>query len=226
VKNSVIVLLVVALIVLVIGAVNQDQRVDLDYVFGTWRDVSIFTLTAIVAAATMVVGFAVAAMARLGVVGEKRKLERELEQVYPRLREAEKAAGLPEWHPEPPAAAVTSATPGGPAVEASPAGDGESPAEGSAAPAAGSSVSETAAVPAAAGAAAGIAAGSDESPADADAPASSGPPPAVPAASAAGEVPPAESATDPGNETAAADDPPATAAEKAGAGDEPASSAG
>lgn len=98
-KNTVIVLLVVALIVLVIGAVNQHQRVDLDYVFGTWNGVSVFALAAVVAAATVVVGLAVAAMARVGAVADRRKLERELEQVYPRLREAEKAAGLPEWQP-------------------------------------------------------------------------------------------------------------------------------
>lgn len=110
-KNSVIVLLVAALIVLVVGAVNQEHRVDLDYVFGTWRDVSLFTLSAIAAAVTLVVGLVVGVMARAGVAGDRRKLEHELEQLYPRLREAEQAAGLPAWEP-PPVVDGTAATTG------------------------------------------------------------------------------------------------------------------
>lgn len=213
-KNSVIVLLVVALIVLVIGAVNQDQRVDLDYVFGTWRDVSVFTLTAIVAAATMVVGFVVAAMARLGVVGEKRKLERELEQVYPRLREAERAAGLPEWHPEP-ATVVPGALPGGAAT------DGESPVESSGA----SPAADTATADSSPGGEAAETSAGPELTADADVPPLSGPPPAVPAGSGAAPraVSPAAGAA---GESGASEGPSAAATDEEGPGEPPASSAG
>lgn len=224
-KNSVIVLLVVALIVLVIGAVNQDQRVDLDYVFGTWRDVSVFTLTAIVAAATMVVGFAVAAMARLGVVGEKRKLERELEQVYPRLREAEHAAGLPEWHPEPSAAAVPGPTPGEPGAEAPPTAAVEGPAEIPGAPVAGPAVDEAAAGPSPVGEAAETPA-DPELPADADAPAPSGPPPAVPAGGGAAPQPESPAAAGAAGGSGAPGDSSAAAADDEGREEPPASSAG
>jgi uncharacterized membrane protein YciS (DUF1049 family) len=98
-REIVILLLVVALVVLVIGAVNQDQSVDLDYVFGTWEDVSVLTLSAVAAGAAVVLGLIIGAMARLRVVSDRRKLERELNLVYPRLREAERAAGLPAWSP-------------------------------------------------------------------------------------------------------------------------------
>ena len=88
-KDILIVLLVIAVALLIIGAANNDQRVDLDYVFGTWHQVSLFTLIAIAAAALVVVGLTAAAFAALGAAGDRRKLERELEQTYGRLREAE-----------------------------------------------------------------------------------------------------------------------------------------
>lgn len=88
-KDILIVLLVVAVALLIIGAANNDQRVDLDYIFGTWHQVSLFTLIAIATAALVVVGLTVAAFAAIGAAGGRRKLERELEQTYGRLREAE-----------------------------------------------------------------------------------------------------------------------------------------
>jgi len=221
VKNSVIVLLVVALIVLVIGAVNQDQRVDLDYVFGTWRDVSIFTLTAIVAAAIMVVGFAVAAMARLGVVGEKRKLERELEQVYPRLREAERAAGLPEWHPEP-ATVAPDALPVGSATDVSPTTGEKSPAESSDV----SSATDTSAAGSSPVAEAAETPVDHALPADTADPSPSGPPPAVPAGSGAAPQPKPTEAAVAAGESGASEGPSAAATADEGREESPASSAG
>ncbi len=88
-KDIIIVLLVIAVALLVIGAANNDQRVDLDYIFGTWHQVSLFTLIAIAAAALVVVGFTAAAFEAIGASGDRRKLERELEQTYGRLRESE-----------------------------------------------------------------------------------------------------------------------------------------
>jgi uncharacterized membrane protein YciS (DUF1049 family) len=89
VKDILIVLLVIALLLLIVGAANNGQRVDLDYVFGTWHHVSLFTLIAIAVAALVVIGLAVAAIAGIRAAGQRRKLERELEQTYVRLREAE-----------------------------------------------------------------------------------------------------------------------------------------
>lgn len=88
-KDILIVLLVIAVALLVIGAANNDQRVDLDYIFGTWHQVSLFTLIAIAAAALVVVGLTAAAFEAIGAAGDRRKLERELEQTYGRLRESE-----------------------------------------------------------------------------------------------------------------------------------------
>ena len=93
-KDIVIVLLLVAIVILVFGAVNQDQQIDFDYIAGTWESVSVFALAAIGAGVTLLVGLAAAAAARQRVVGDRHKLERELEQVYKRLRAAEQTARL------------------------------------------------------------------------------------------------------------------------------------
>jgi len=94
VKDIVIVLLLVAIVILVFGAVNQDQQIDFDYIAGTWESVSVFALAAIGAGVTLLVGLGAAAAARQRVVGDRHKLERELEQVYKRLRAAEQTARL------------------------------------------------------------------------------------------------------------------------------------
>ncbi len=119
-KNIVIVLLVVALLVLAVGAVNQDQVVDLDYVFGTWEDVSLLSLSGIVAGLTLLLGVLIGAIARVGATGDRRKLQTELQQVYERLRAAEAGSSLASpvdtaqeeaaTEPEPPA---TQTAPGG-----------------------------------------------------------------------------------------------------------------
>lgn len=88
-KDILIGLLVIGLLLLIVGAANSGQRVDLDYVFGTWYQVSLFTLIAIAVGALVVVGLAAAAIAGIRGAGQRRKLERELEQTYVRLREAE-----------------------------------------------------------------------------------------------------------------------------------------
>lgn len=93
-KDIVIVLLLIAIVILVFGAVNQDQRIDFDYVTGTWERAPVFALAAIGAGVTLVVGLSAAAVARARVIGDRHKLERELEQVYTRLRAAEGATAL------------------------------------------------------------------------------------------------------------------------------------
>jgi uncharacterized integral membrane protein len=89
VKDILIALLIIAVVILVFGAVNQDQRIDFNYVAGTWHGASTFALAGIGAGVTLFAGLGVAAVARMHVLGGRRKLEREVEQVYMRLRAAE-----------------------------------------------------------------------------------------------------------------------------------------
>jgi uncharacterized integral membrane protein len=89
VKDILIALLIIAVVILVFGAVNQDQRIDFNYVAGTWHGASAFALAGIGAGVTLFAGLGVATVARLHVLGARRKLEREVEQVYTRLRAAE-----------------------------------------------------------------------------------------------------------------------------------------
>ena len=100
-KDILVVLLLIAVVILVFGAVNQDQRLDFDYIFGTWEHVSAFSLAGIGAGLTFLVGFCAAAVARMRVLGDRHKLEKELEQVYVRLRAAEQGTTA-----APPAAAA------------------------------------------------------------------------------------------------------------------------
>jgi uncharacterized integral membrane protein len=89
VKDILIALLIIAVVILVFGAVNQDQHIDFNYVAGTWHGASTFALAGIGAGVTLFAGLGVAAVARMHVLGGRRKLEREVEQVYMRLRAAE-----------------------------------------------------------------------------------------------------------------------------------------
>ena len=93
-KDILIVLLLIAIVILVFGAVNQDHHVDFNYIGGTWHGASVFALAGVGAVVTLLIGLAAAVAARLHVVGARRKLERELEQVYTRLRAAEAASPL------------------------------------------------------------------------------------------------------------------------------------
>ena len=91
-KDILIALLLIAVVILVFGAVNQNQHIDFNYVAGTWHGASAFALAGIGAGLTLVAGLGVAAVARMHVLGGRRKLEREVEQVYTRLRAAEAAS--------------------------------------------------------------------------------------------------------------------------------------
>ena len=126
-KDILIALLIIAVVILVFGAVNQDQRIDFNYVAGTWHGASTFALAGIGAGVTLVAGLGVAAVARMHVLGGRRKLEREVEQLYTRLRAAE--ATSPEAA-EASRAAVRSIV----AVAAAPAADPVAPPAASSAP--------------------------------------------------------------------------------------------
>jgi uncharacterized integral membrane protein len=92
VKNVLITLLLIAIVVLVFGAVNKDQHIDFNYIAGTWHGASSFALAGIGAGVTLFAGLGVAAVARMHVLGGRRKLEKEVEHVYTRLRAAEAAS--------------------------------------------------------------------------------------------------------------------------------------
>ena len=91
-KDILIALLIIVVVILVFGAVNQDQHIDFNYIAGTWHGASTFGLAGIGAGVTLFAGLGVAAVARMHVLGGRRKLEREVAQVYTRLRAAENAS--------------------------------------------------------------------------------------------------------------------------------------
>ena len=91
-RNALILLAVVALLILVGGALNNGVVFDVDYVAGTATAVSLLWVAAVIAALVFVVGLIAAYLARTAVFGQRRKLEAELQTTYERLREAESLA--------------------------------------------------------------------------------------------------------------------------------------
>ena len=110
-RNALILLAVVALLILAVGALNNGTAFDVDYVAGTVSAVSLFWVSAVIAALVFVVGLAAAWFAKSAASGSRRKLEAELQSTYERLREAEALAARPAPAAEPePAAVVVAAT--------------------------------------------------------------------------------------------------------------------
>jgi uncharacterized membrane protein YciS (DUF1049 family) len=107
VRKALMLLVVVALIIVALGAANSSIAFDFDMVFGTWSAVSLFWVA--VAAAGVLVAVALAAVWLSGADASRtrRKVEAELQTTYERLRAAE--ARLPE---EPEAAPEPHETPG------------------------------------------------------------------------------------------------------------------
>ena len=94
-RNALILLVVVALLILTVGALNNGTAFDVDYLAGTVTAVSLFWVSIVLAALVFVVGLAAAWFARAAVAGTRRKLETELQSTYERLREAEARAARP-----------------------------------------------------------------------------------------------------------------------------------
>lgn len=88
-RNAFILLVVVALIILALGAANGSIAFDFDVVFGTWTAVSLIWVAAVVAAGVLVVGLLAAWLAQTDASRTRRKLEAELQATYERLRAAE-----------------------------------------------------------------------------------------------------------------------------------------
>jgi uncharacterized membrane protein YciS (DUF1049 family) len=110
VRKALILLAVVALLILVVGALNNGTAFDIDYVAGTVTSVSLLWVSAVLAALVFVVGLAAAWLAQAAMTGSRRKLEAELQSTYERLREAEALAARPAPVAEPAAAEVAAAT--------------------------------------------------------------------------------------------------------------------
>jgi cytochrome c len=110
VRKALILLAVVALLILVVGALNNGTAFDVDYVAGTVTSVSLLWVSAVLAALVFVVGLAAAWFAQAAMTGSRRKLEAELQATYERLREAEALAARLAPAPEAPVAEVVAAT--------------------------------------------------------------------------------------------------------------------
>jgi hypothetical protein len=91
-KQALIVLGVVAVVVLTLGAFNRELVLDVDYAFGVWSSVNAFWLFAIAAALIVAVGFLAAVIAQARAWRLRGKLEKELLEVYRRLRAVEAEA--------------------------------------------------------------------------------------------------------------------------------------
>ena len=107
-RNALIVLIVVALAIVALGAVNHGLLFDIDFVVGTWTAVSLFWVAVVAAGVVFVTGVVAAFLAASGAVAARRKLEKELQGAYERLRAAE--AKLPR--PAPAQDDVVAFTPG------------------------------------------------------------------------------------------------------------------
>lgn len=94
-RNALIVLVVIALVLVAVGAVNNDVAFDVDFLAIAWTDVSLFWVSVVMAGIVLIAGFVAAYLARTGAVRGLRKLEAELTTTYQRLRVAEAAAAAP-----------------------------------------------------------------------------------------------------------------------------------
>ena len=93
------VVLIVAGLILVVGALNHAQTVSLDCVVGTWSQASVFVLAAIVAGLLVATAVLAAAAAGVRAADDRRKLENELERTYARLRAAGGQPASPSEQP-------------------------------------------------------------------------------------------------------------------------------
>jgi len=115
VKTALWVLMIVALVVVLVGALNHGTAVSFDYVAGSTPEVSLFWLALGAAAALVLAGIAGWAVAVASAYATRRKLEKELEATYRRLRDCEARLAQPASSP---AAQLTTEVMPAPAGEA------------------------------------------------------------------------------------------------------------
>ncbi len=100
-RNALILLAVVALLVLLVGALNHGTMFEIDYVAGTIGAVSLLRVAAVLSGLLFVAGLAAVWLALSSAAGARRKLEAELQRTYERLRAAEARAARPALEAEP-----------------------------------------------------------------------------------------------------------------------------
>ena len=109
-KNILIALLVVAVVLLTLGAVNHSTNVDLHLVLGTWHHASLLWPFVCAAFLVLVSGLLAAGSTGMRAGRTRQKLDNELDETYRRLRAAEArpaavpATGAVKATGEPPAA--------------------------------------------------------------------------------------------------------------------------
>jgi len=91
VRTALTILVIVALALLAVGAVNHAVSLDLDFLAVSWTGVSLFWVMVAVAALVVVVGLVAAWAARGSAAAAQRRLEKELGNTYGRLRAAQAA---------------------------------------------------------------------------------------------------------------------------------------
>jgi hypothetical protein len=91
VRTALTILVIVALALLAVGAVNHAVTLDLDFLAVSWNGVSLFWVMVAVAALVVVVGLVAAWAARGSAAAAQRRLEKELGSTYGRLRAAQAA---------------------------------------------------------------------------------------------------------------------------------------
>lgn len=131
-RDILVVVMVIAVALLCLGAVNHELSVDLDYFFGTWHGVSLLWLAAVVAALVVAVGLLAGGSAAVRAAGDRHKLEKELESTYSRLRAAEAMSGAIAAAPtggREDAAADSGPPSGGATTDPAPAPTDEAPSE-------------------------------------------------------------------------------------------------
>jgi hypothetical protein len=92
VRTALVILVVIALVLVAIGAVNHAVTFDLDFLALSWTGISLFWLSVALAAVVLAGGVAAAWTARASAVAAQHKLEQELAGTYERLRTAQAAA--------------------------------------------------------------------------------------------------------------------------------------
>ena len=100
-RNALILLAVVAVVIIVAGALNGSVAFDVDYVAGTLTEVSLVWIAVVVAAIVVVAGACATWLAQRTSRATRRKLEAELQSTYERLREAEALVPAPVVAPAP-----------------------------------------------------------------------------------------------------------------------------
>ena len=85
----------IGLVIVIVGAINHAVDVRVDYLVGTSSDVSLFWFALGIAILVVAAGVLGLMAGRASQAADRRKLEKELEDTYRRLREAQAAVPAP-----------------------------------------------------------------------------------------------------------------------------------